>query len=227
MHSVFYERARKYLQNDEMRGHGEGIISVGSCQACVLVAAYEFKNILAFELLTCLPQIMTNLPSTEEAFEKSKPQRSISLEQALTPNGASSLSPFSGVIVLSCLFGRNLLHLHRPTPDDNEDDLNGEFWKRHRSMEQILLNTSLAMPDHLRLPAGIGDPNIIFLNMNIHTSAICLHQAAIFKADRNKLPTNVSAESKVRCITAAAEIASIMRMISHMDLSAVSFVSAM
>ena len=167
---------------------------------------------------------MSNLPSTEEAFDKSKPQRSTSLEQALTPTGASALSPFSGVVVLACLFGRNLLHLHRPTPEDNEDDLNGEFWKRHRNMEQILLNTSLAMPDHLRLPSGIGDPNIIFLNMNIHTSAICLHQAAIFKADRNKLPTNVSAESKVRCITAAAEIASIMRMISHMDLSAVSVV---
>jgi hypothetical protein len=31
----------------------------------------------------------------------------------------------------------------------------------------------------------------------------------------------VSSESKVRCITAANEIASIMRMVSHLDLSAV------
>ncbi|KAI9656871.1 MAG: hypothetical protein M1821_003510 [Bathelium mastoideum] len=284
MATIFYERARKYLQSDEMRGHGESIISVANCQAWVLATVFEFKNMYfprawlsaaracklaqmmglhrldgeGLDVKQCIPpprdwtereerrrtfwacfasdryasigtgwpmtvdekDIMTNLPSTEEAFVKSKPQRSMTLEQALTPTGASSLSPFSGVIVLSCLFGRNLLHLHRPGPDDNDDDLNGEFWKRHRNMEQILLNTSLALPDHLRLPSGIGDPNIIFLNMNIHTSAICLHQAAIFKADKNRLPTNISAESKIRCITAAAQIASIMRMISHMDLSA-------
>ncbi len=89
-------------------------------------------------------------------------------------------------------------------------------------MDGTLLTISLALPDHLRLPAGLSDPNIIFLNMCIHTSTICLHQAAIFKADKHRLPATVSGESKVRCITAAAEIASCMRMISHMDLSIVS-----
>jgi len=76
---------------------------------------------------------------------------------------------------------------------------------------------------HLKLPNGLSNPNIVFTNMNIHTSTICLHQAAIYKADKNHLPASISAESKVRCITAANEIASVMRMISHMDLSAVSF----
>lgn len=56
--------------------------------------------------------------------------------------------------------------------------------------------------------------------MCVHTSTICLHQAAIFKAEQNKMPASVSMESKMRCITAAGEIASIMRTISHMDLSA-------
>lgn len=62
----------------------------------------------------------------------------------------------------------------------------------------------------------------MFMNMSIHTSAICLHQAAIFKADKYRLPVHVSNESKIRCVTAAAEIASLMRQISHMDLAAVS-----
>lgn len=91
-------------------------------------------------------------------------------------------------------------------------------------MDNILLNTSLCLPNSLKLPAGLSNPNVVFANMNIHTSTICLHQAAIFKADKNKLPTSVGAESKVRCITAANEIASIMRMVSHMDLSIVSHV---
>lgn len=78
------------------------------------------------------------------------------------------------------------------------------------------------MPSNLKLPSGLSNPNIVFTNMNIHTSTICLHQAAIYKADKNHLPASISAESKVRCISAANEVASIMRMISHLDLSAVS-----
>ncbi|KAL2883515.1 hypothetical protein SGCOL_001198 [Colletotrichum sp. CLE4] len=164
--------------------------------------------------------IMTNLPCTEESFDMSRPEQTQSLQDCMSPSGAGKLSSFGGIVLMACLFGRNLIHLHRPDPDDRDHDLNGEFWKRHRNMNNILLNTSLCLPSHLKLPIGLGNPNIVFTNMSIHTSTICLHQAAIFKADKNKLPASVSAESKVRCITAANEIASIMRMISHMDLSA-------
>jgi hypothetical protein len=48
-----------------------------------------------------------------------------------------------------------------------------------------------------------------------------LHQAAIHKADKHRMASNVSAESKIRCITAAAQIANIMRMVCHLDLSGV------
>lgn len=166
--------------------------------------------------------ILSDLPCSEEAFEMSKPERSQSLNDSMSPSGASKLSAFAGVVLMACLFGRNLTHLHRPDDDDRDNDLNGEFWKRHRNMDNILLNTSLSLPFHLRLPHGMASPNIVFANMNIHTSTICLHQAAIFKADKHRLPATVSAESKIRAVTAAREIARIMRMISHMDLSNVS-----
>ena len=166
--------------------------------------------------------ILTDLPASDEAFEMSKPERTQSLADAMSPSGASKLSAFAGVVLMACLFGRNLIHLHRPDADERDNDLNGEFWKRHRNMDNILLNTSLSLPSHLKLPNGLSNPNIVFTNMNIHTSTICLHQAAIYKADKNHLPASISAESKVRCITAANEIASVMRMISHMDLSSVS-----
>ncbi|KAF2003242.1 hypothetical protein P154DRAFT_520195 [Amniculicola lignicola CBS 123094] len=170
--------------------------------------------------------VLTNLPASEDAFEKSKPMPTASLEQAMAPGGAAQLHPFGGIVLTAALFGRNLLHLHRPGTDDRDDDLNGGFWTRHRSVETILLNTALGLPDALRLPQGLPDPNVVFLNMSIHTSAICLHQAAIFKADKHRMPVSVSNESKIRCVTAAAEIASIMRMISHLDLSSMNpFVS--
>lgn len=280
----FYQRARKYIQQDEMRGHGENMITIAHSQTWVLLATYEFKMMffprawmssgrasrmtqmmglhrldgMGLDVKQCLPpprdwtereerrrtfwmsfcvdryssigtgwpmvieerDILTNLPVDEMAFETSKPQKTMSLSDALEPAGANKLSSYGGVILMASLFGRNLTHLHRPGPDDRDDDLNGEFWKRHRSMDNILSHTALALPDALRLPSGLNNPNVVFLNMNIHTSTICLHQAAIFKADKNRMPARLSAESKVRCITAAAEIASIMRTISHLDLAA-------
>ncbi|KAI1415679.1 hypothetical protein F5Y13DRAFT_207346 [Hypoxylon sp. FL1857] len=281
---LFYQRARKYVEADYVKGYGEHMISVAHAQTHVLLASYEFKMMYfprawmstgaavrlcqmiglhrldgtGLDVKQCLPpprdwtereerrrtfwmafckdryasigtgwpmtiderDIMTNLPSSEEAFEMSRPEQTQSLADSMCPAGAAKLSSFGGIVLMACLFGRNLVHLHRPDADDRDHDLNGEFWKRHRNMDNILLNTSLCLPNHLKLPAGLANPNIVFTNMNIHTSTICLHQAAIFKADRNKLPPSVSAESKVRCITAANEIASIMRMVSHLDLCA-------
>ena len=167
---------------------------------------------------------MTNLPASEEAFHTSKAEPTLPLAEALTGDGASTLSSFAGVILMACLFGRNLTHLHRPNAEEKDHDLNGEFWKRHRMLDNILLNISLSLPSHLRLPDGLHNANIIFCNMNIHTSTICLHQAAIFKADKNKMPAQISAESKRRCIIAADQITTIMKMASHVDLATVSLV---
>lgn len=282
MTELFYQRARKYVEADYIKGYGEHMISVAHAQTHVLIASYEFKMMYfprawmstgsavrlaqmiglhrldgaGLDVKQCLPpprdwteteerrrtfwmaftqdryasigtgwpmtvderDIMTNLPASEEAFEMSRPETTLTLAESMSPAGAAKLSSFGGIVLMACLFGRNLVHLHRLDPNDRDHDHNGEFWKRHRNMDNILLNTSLCLPSHLKLPNGLSNPNIVFTNMNIHTSTICLHQAAIFKADKHKLPSSVSAESKVRCITAANEIASIMRMISHMDL---------
>ncbi|KAI9735208.1 MAG: hypothetical protein M1834_001798 [Cirrosporium novae-zelandiae] len=281
----FYHRARKYIQQDEMKGHGESTITVAHSQCWTLIATYEFKMMyfprawvstgrsvrlaqmmgmhrldgVGLDVKQCLPaprdwtereerrrtfwmaycedryasigtgwpmtidekDIMTNLPASEEAFEKSKPQRTVTLQEVLTPEGASKISAFAGVVVVACLFGRNLTHLHRPDANDNDEDLNGEFWKRHRQLDNVLLNIQLSLPSHLRIPEGISDPNIVFLNMSIHTSTICLHQAAIFKADKNHLPAQIGTQSKERCLLAADRIANMMRLVSGFDLTQV------
>jgi hypothetical protein len=40
----FYQRARKYAQSDEMKGHGESTITLAHCQSWILMGAYEFKQ---------------------------------------------------------------------------------------------------------------------------------------------------------------------------------------
>lgn len=281
----FYQRARKYAEQDEMRGHGEGMITLAHCQAWNLIGCYEFKMMyfprawmsigrscrlalmmglhrqdrVGLDVKQTLPpprdwtdreerrrtfwmsfcqdryasigtgwpmtfdeaDILTNLPASEEAFLRCQPEPTSQLSEVLNGEGTETISAFSGVILLSTLYGRNLTHLHRPSDDDADHDLNGKFWKRHRQLDNILLNISLAMPQALRLPGAINDPNAIFCNMNVHTATICLHQAAIFKADKNQLPAQISAESKRRCIVAADQVTNIMKMISHIDLSLV------
>jgi hypothetical protein len=136
----------------------------------------------------------------------------------MDPMSASKLSSFSGSVVMACLSGRIFQHLHRPSRDNDDENLNGEFWKAHRKMDSVLLNTSLYLPSHLRLPAGSSTPNTIFLNMSLQAAIICLHQAAIFKAEKLDLPASVITDSRNRCVAAATEITSIMKRIAHMDL---------
>jgi hypothetical protein len=163
------------------------------------------------------------LPSSEDAFQKSRPTPACSMEQAFTNAAANNVSPIAGVVMITCILGRNLIHLHRPSPNDNEMDLNGLFWQRHRQLEGLLSNIGLHLPDHLRIPAGLPDPNVVFMNMLLQTSIICLHQAAIFKADKNNLPTRIIDESRAACLAGAREITRLMKMIIHIDLSSVSF----
>ncbi|ROW11422.1 hypothetical protein VMCG_01538 [Cytospora schulzeri] len=95
--------------------------------------------------------ILTNLPSSEEAFEKGKPMQTGSLAQVMAQGASANLQPLGGVVLTAALLGRNLLHQDRLSPDDDDDDLDGEFWTRHRTIEAILLNTALGLPGHLRL----------------------------------------------------------------------------
>ncbi|KAL8755194.1 MAG: hypothetical protein Q9199_003828 [Rusavskia elegans] len=278
---VFYRRARKYAEIDEMKGLGEAFVTVAHCQTWVLICTYEFqmmyfprawssvgravrlammmglnrvdgmgldvKQVLppprdwtegeerrrTFWMAYCVDRyasmgtgwpmamderdVKSNLPVNEENYERSIEQPSVPLTGSITLEGASNLSPFAGIVFMAHIFGRNLTHLHRPGSDDRDDDLQGDFWKRHRALDNTLLHTSLSLPPHLRLPAGIRDVNIVFINMSIHTSTICLHQAAIFKADQNKLPQSIIDQSSTRCLLAATEIANIMRLICHLD----------
>jgi hypothetical protein len=163
--------------------------------------------------------IQTNLPSSEEAYESGIPEPSISIQEALSPGGADTLTPTGLIGVIASFLGRNLLHLHRQSPDQDDADINGEFWKRHRQMDGTILSLLLGLPESLRLPLAAHDPKVVFSNMCIHTSVICLHQAAIFKVEKHRLSAKLAAESKMRCLTAAAEISSLMKMTSHLDMA--------
>jgi hypothetical protein len=86
----------------------------------------------------------------------------------------------------------------------------------------VLSNTFMFLPDHLRLPKGLRDLNVVFLHMNIHASTICLHQAAVLTAEKNNISQSFVRQSRIRSLMAAEEIANTMRLVSHIDVSNVS-----
>ncbi|PYH99122.1 hypothetical protein BO71DRAFT_314722 [Aspergillus ellipticus CBS 707.79] len=283
LHGIFYQRARKHAELDELKGLGERVVSLAHCQTWLLISTYEFKMMFfprawlssgkssrlaimmglnrldgqgldvkqtlpppkdftekeerrrVFWMAFCVDRyasigtgwpftiderdISSKLPASDESFTENKPQQTPLLPDVIAGEDITMLSPFGGVVVLGCMFGRNISHLHRPEPQDNDHDLNGLYWQRHRSLDNTLLHISLAMPSHLRLTVGTTDPNVIFCNMAIHTATICLHQAAIYKSEKNKMPEQIATESKRRCIVAADQTSNIMKMISHLDLS--------
>lgn len=151
----------------------------------------------------------------------STPQRTLPVTDLLEGRGFETLSTFGGVAFIATLFGRILSHINRPDPNDNVHDLNGKYWQRHKSLDNILLHFALAMPNCLHLVVGLPDPNSVLCNMVIHTSLICLHQAAIFKAEKSNIPEQIITESKWRCSVAADQILNVTKMISHVDLSTV------
>ena len=286
LESILYERARKYIQEAEMKGHGETFVSVYYVQAWSLIATYEAsktlfsrawlsvgravrlaqmlglhrldgddvgsKNILqppidwiereerrrtfwavfyndrwassgtGWPMIIIESDILTDLPASQESFELGVVEKTVSLEEASTADGAPLISSFAGVVIAAALFGRNYQHLHAKGPTENPADLaNGEFWKRHRKMDNVLSNTFMFLPDHLRLPGNIRDMNVVFIHMNIHASSICLHQAAVLMAKKHNIDPSFIQQSRNRNIMAAEEITNIMRMVSHIHASKV------
>lgn len=164
-------------------------------------------------------KIKTNMPCSDDAFDLGMEERTCSLAEALTPEGASTISSFAGVVLSACLFGQNIEHMSKSGPDDGANDIaNGEFWKRHRKLDNVLSNTFMFLPDSLRLPAGLRDPNIVFFHMNIHCSTICLHQGAVLTAERENISQSLIQQSEARNLMAAEEVANLMRLISHVDI---------
>jgi hypothetical protein len=161
-------------------------------------------------------KIHTNLPCSDEAYERGEMEPAPSLAEAMTAQGAARISSFGGQAVMANLFGNNWTHLHRIGPDDHpQDPMKGRFWRRHRVMDEQLTNLSMFLPPQLRLSANAHDGKVILLHMNLHTSAICLHQAAIMKAEKHGLDRRIIDRSQARCRAAAEGIVNVIRMVSQ------------
>lgn len=93
--------------------------------------------------------------------------------------------------------------------------MEGEFWKRHREIDNDLSSIFMFLPDSFRLPQSRGDAPAIYANLNLHAAVICLHHAALDKADEFNLGETIRSASIARLRSSADEIVNIVKMTSH------------
>ncbi|KAI0180371.1 hypothetical protein GGR52DRAFT_240829 [Hypoxylon sp. FL1284] len=155
-------------------------------------------------------EITTLLPASESAFHEGAPMETCSVQDAFRGRPYSS---FAGAVLVCHLFNEILKHIHKPKPNDNPDNYEyGEYWQRHRDIDNTLSSAFMNLPEVFRLPENYRDPVAVHTNLNLHASIICLHHSAIDRIDTYKLPENAKRISQDRLTTAAQEIINIVKL---------------
>lgn len=156
---------------------------------------------------------MTRLPASEEAFASGQEEECPYLNDVMK---GASYSGFSGSLVLNHLLKAIMSHVHLIRPSDRpEDATHGEFWKRHRRLDNQLSTLFMFMPDKFRLPENLQDPLATYINLNFHACVICLHHVALEVIEKQGLGDPLRKDSRYLLKNAADEIASIVKMTSH------------
>ncbi|KAH6708243.1 hypothetical protein EV126DRAFT_107431 [Verticillium dahliae] len=159
--------------------------------------------------------ITTNLPSSEEAFNECREERTSSLAEAFS---GAWYSTFSGPIIICHIFNEILRHVHRTKATDRPEDVEyGGFWHKHRKLDNIISSAFMFMPERFRLPKNLRNPTAVHTNLNLHAGIICLHHAAVDKVETYNLPESLRIASQSRLRTAAEEIVNIVRLSSHVS----------
>ncbi|RYP67645.1 hypothetical protein DL769_005716 [Monosporascus sp. CRB-8-3] len=193
-------RARKYIDEDEMKGYGEHFITVAHA-------------------------VTTHLPSSEAAFHAGIETETCSIHDIFKGTRHSS---FASAILVCHLFNRIMKHVQHPKQDDNSDNYEyGQYWERHRDIDNTVSNVFMFLPETARLPGNYRDPTAVNTNLNLHACVICLHHPAIDRIEAHNLPDHIKKLSHDRLSTAAQEIVNIMRSTSHMSTSARSPLAAL
>ncbi|KAI1483984.1 hypothetical protein F4774DRAFT_405186 [Daldinia eschscholtzii] len=198
---------RDWVELEERRRVFWGIFCIDS--HCSISTGWPF--------LIDASDITTLLPAPEHAFLNGEEVETCSIQDALKGHTYSS---FSGAVLVCHIFNQILKHVHQPKSKDNPDNYEyGEYWKRHRELDNTLSGAFMYLPPSFRLPDNYRDPVAVHTNLNFHASIICLHHAAIEMIEAYKLPESAKKICHDRLSTAAQEIVNIVRLTSHVNSS--------
>ncbi|TXC12068.1 hypothetical protein FocTR4_00006646 [Fusarium oxysporum f. sp. cubense] len=206
---IFYKRAIKYLQSDDLGKLKNDVAHGGPYSAMIglLVPRLDGRRLYMTRI--------TRLPASEEAYANGQEEHTRFLGDQLLESEPHST--FAGAVLAAHIFHRTIEHTGTNNSQDQESqDFKGDlYWQRHKSIDNDLKFMLLMLPKNLCLPANYRTHNAIFVNVMLQTATICLHRAALWRMKSNLqgLPSYLIRLSQDRLLPAAEEILTIFRMI--------------
>lgn len=125
---------------------------------------------------------------------------------------------------MSSLCIRSVSHLNQVHKEHSFDIPGYDFWTHHHHLDELLNHASKSTLAHLKPIECKTEPNVLFINMILHSTIICLHQAVIYRVSRvekQKAP-GVKLESEQRCFDAVQEFIGTVRYIGQISAAKVS-----
>ncbi len=151
-------------------------------------------------------QVTTALPSHRLIPEPNEPSMP-SLENARSLLGTGYISSFTGLVIMVSLYRRCLSHVRSSL--GNESTTGGScysFWEHHYGIDKDLKSYTDGLTGMMNAQELLEDEFALALNLNLCAIDICLHEAAIVKANGDALPKTLVAECNSRCSQAAMRI---------------------
>ncbi|KAL8971656.1 MAG: hypothetical protein Q9183_000945 [Haloplaca sp. 2 TL-2023] len=146
-------------------------------------------------------KVTTALPSPQAVPDPSQPPMP-PLDKAKVLYGTAHLSSFTGLVLMVSLYRRCSTHIKLSLDSEPYS-----FWEHHYSIDKDIKACIDALIGQLDVQGFLQDEIALALSLNLSAIDICLHEAALVKADKEGLPRALIAECNNRCGEAAMRIA--------------------
>lgn len=118
----------------------------------------------------------------------------------------------------SHLFFECLDHTYRDQHETNPSVVEGsEFWRCHYDLNNDLTTTFIILPEGLRCPANINSHDAVFVNLQLHTAAICLQRIGAARVKKYNLDPTLLSGTQARLLPAAQEIFNIVASLGNIN----------
>lgn len=128
------------------------------------------------------------------------------------------LSAHACRVLSSHLFFECLDHTYRDQHEANPSVVEGsEFWRRHYNLNNDLTTTFIMLPEGLRCPSNINSHDAVFVNLQLHTAAICLQRIGAARVKKYNLDPALLSGTQARLLPAAQEIFNIVASLGNIN----------